>query len=131
MEPHSIIAIAATVPLALLLGWQWLGARRAKQIKGGPTPDTSAVDGDVATPRRVYFFHAAHCGHCQAVAPMVDRLRLAYPNLIAVDAAANPGLTHDFGVVGLPSFIAVVDDRIEEVTLGACSETWLRRQLAA
>ena len=77
----TVAAVVAITAVVLLLGWQWSTIRRARRIEGEPVPDTSAVDTGITSDQRVYFLHAAHCGHCRAAMPLVDRLRAEYPNL--------------------------------------------------
>lgn len=128
---NIFIALLISIPLALILSWQWAALRRARHSEGKPAPDTTAVDDGIDLPHRVYFFHAAHCGPCHAVTPLVDRLRQEYPNLIKVDIADHPELARGFGVAATPSFITVTDGRIGDVRLGARSESWLRAQLGS
>jgi thiol-disulfide isomerase/thioredoxin len=78
----------------------------------------------------IYFFHAAHCGPCRAIKPLVDRLSGEYPNLVQVDVAEQSELVREFGIAATPSFIAVDGARILGVKLGAVSESWLRTRLA-
>lgn len=70
-------------------------------------------------------FCAAHCGPCRTIGPVVDRLRLYYPNLIKVDVAVHPDLARGFGIAATPSFIVVADGRIREIKLGVPAESWL------
>jgi thiol-disulfide isomerase/thioredoxin len=126
------IAIALTIlaVVALLLLGQWLVLRRARRAEGQPAPDTSAVDQGIDAPRRVYYFYSAHCGPCRAIAPLIDRLREEYPNLIKVDVPVHLELARDFGIAATPSFIVVVEGMVSEVKLGGVSEAWLREKLA-
>ncbi|MDZ7661566.1 thioredoxin family protein [Thiohalophilus sp.] len=115
--------------VGFLLWWQWSMLRQARRYVGRPAPDTTAVDGANRAARRIYFFHAVHCGPCRAVAPLVDRLCREYPNLVKVDVASHPALARRFGVAATPSFIIVANDRIDEVRLGGVTEAWLRNRL--
>lgn len=127
---NTIIVLAIITVTALILFSQWRVLRQAKECEGLPTPDTSAVDGGVDTGRRVYFFHAAHCGPCKAITPLVDQLQQEFPNLIKVDVAENMELVQSFGIAATPSFIAVCDDVVSEVKLGGVSASWLREKLS-
>lgn len=112
--------------VALLVLSQFLAVRRARRSEGNPAPDTSAVDGLAqGQNRRLYYFFAPHCGPCQAMAPVVDRLRGDHPNLIKVNVAEAMSLARDFGVTATPSFVLVEDCAIRQVRLGGQSEKQL------
>ncbi len=127
---NTIIVSLIVIVTALLLYWQWRTVQQAKRCEGRPIPDTASVDGEIKANKRVYFFHAAHCGPCKAITPLVDSLRAEYPNLIKVDVADNLELAQSFGIAATPSFIVVCDGIVSEVKLGGVSESWLRERLA-
>jgi thioredoxin 1 len=115
---------------AVLLLMQFLTFYRARRSIGTAAPDTKDLDG--AAPgerRRLYYFHAAHCGPCRAMTALVDRLRPAHANLIKVDIADRPELARGFGIAGTPSFVLVEDGVIRQVKLGAQSERQLLKLL--
>lgn len=126
---NTLILLLIATPLVLLILWQWYTLFRARQLAGRPAPDTRMVDKDDSSASRIYYFHAPHCAPCRAATPLVDRLQQEYSNLIKVDIAEHTELARNFGVLGTPSFIHVVNGRIEEVKLGVQSEAWLRKQL--
>jgi thiol-disulfide isomerase/thioredoxin len=116
--PITIFAVVALV--AAMQGLMWV---RAKRSVGQAAPDTSSVDGAAAgDPRRVYYFHSAHCGPCRAIKPLVERLRQTHRNLIPVDIAEQIDLARKFSVAGTPSFVLVEDGSVREVLLGGQSE---------
>lgn len=124
-----IYPLIAAVAVFLLL--QHLVMRRARQSEGRPAPDTWDVDGPAqADRRRLYFFHARHCGPCRAALPLVEKLRSEHRNLIKVDIADSPELARSFGIAATPSFVLVEDGSIAQVKLGGQSEAQLRRMLA-
>lgn len=112
--------------VALLVLSQFLAVWRARRSEGSPAPDTSAVDGPAqGDSRRLYYFFAPHCGPCQVMTPLVDRLRGGHPNLIKVNVAEAMSLARDFGVTATPSFVLVEDGTIRRVRLGGQSEKQL------
>ena len=116
--------------IALIVGMQLFMWIRAKRSVGTPAPDTSAIDGPAAgDKRRLYYFYSASCGPCQAIKPMVEKLRQAHRNLIPVDVSQNLDLARKFGIAGTPSFILVVDGQIDQVLLGGQSESKLAGML--
>jgi thiol-disulfide isomerase/thioredoxin len=127
---NTIIVLVIVAFTALILYRQWSVLAQAKRCQGKPAPDTSTVDGGINADKRVYFFHAAHCGPCKAITPLVDRVRQEFPNLIKVDVAANLELAQAFGIAATPSFIVVCDGVVSEVKLGGVSASWLRERLA-
>lgn len=127
---NTIIVLAIVSVAVLIVYWQWRTLRMAKRCEGLAAPDTSAVDAGVIADKRVYFFHAEHCGPCKAISPLVDSVREEFPNLIKVDVAENMDLAQAFGIAATPSFIAVCDGVVSEVKLGGVSASWLRERLS-
>ena len=114
------------LPFLMQLIPLWL----VRRSLGLAAPDTTAVDGPAAAePRRVYYFHAPHCGPCRAMTPLLDRLREAHPTLIKVDVAESLELARDFGIAGTPSFVLVENGAIRRVKLGGQSERGLLKLL--
>ena len=126
------VVYLSTGAVALLLVPQVLVAVRAKRSVGRAAPDTAAVDrGAQGTEPRVYYFHAAHCGHCHAMTPPVDRLAATHGNLIKVDVAERPDLARGFGIAATPSFVRVEGGKVRTVRLGCLGERQLLALLAA
>ncbi|MCW8962813.1 MAG: thioredoxin family protein [Gammaproteobacteria bacterium] len=123
----TLLLVALGVILALV---QWIMVCQAKRTEGSKAPDTSVIDNPGNYPLRVYYFYSQNCGPCRSIRPMVDKLRKQYPNLIKVDIGEHAQLARDFGVAGVPSFIAVEDEVITDVKLGRVSESWLLKWLA-
>ena len=100
MDIVMLIIIAAAVAAFVVIR---VGLKRlASRAVGRQTPDTAAIDGDLAPgTRRVYVFHAPHCGPCRAMMPTVDRIRETHPNLIKVDVSRDSDLARAFGVVAI------------------------------
>jgi thiol-disulfide isomerase/thioredoxin len=125
-----VLLIAAGLLAAWLLFTQFGVVRLARGARGRAAPDTSALDGAAAaSSSRVYYFHAAHCGHCR-LTPRMRALSAEYPNLLVLDIASNRDLAQDFGVAATPAFCHVRDGTIQEVRLGAVRESWLLARLA-
>lgn len=103
---------------------------QARRRLGQTVPDTAAVDGPAASARRrLYYFHAPHCGACRAMTPLVDRLARSHPNLVKVDVSESLDLARGFGIAATPSFVLVEDETIRQVKLGGQSEGTLLRLL--
>ncbi len=112
--------------VAVLLLWLlgplfalWQSRRRLGQA----VPDTGDLDGAAASARRrLYYFHAPHCGACRPMTAMVNRLRQSHPNLIMVDVGESPRIARDFGIAATPTLVLVEDETIRQVKLGGQSE---------
>ena len=117
------------LPVSLIFLWQWRTLQKARHSEGQIVPDTSAIDGDIKTTCRVYYFHAAHCGPCRVITPWVDSFREEHPNLIKVDIVEHLELAQNFAIAATPSFIAIANGIISEVKLGAVKEKWLLSRL--
>lgn len=118
---YPILGFIAVVILA-----QFAATRRAKRNLGHSAPDTTTVDGDAHSDgRRLYYFHASHCGFCKAMTPLMNRLHETYRNLIAINVENNMELARDFGIAATPSFVLVEDGTIQQVLLGGQTEKQL------
>lgn len=110
----------------LLVAMQFMALRQARRSEGRPAPDTASVDGEAGIDvRRVYYFHALHCGPCRAMTPLVDRIGASHRNLVKVDVAQRPDLARGFGIAATPSFVRVDNGVIRQVRLGGQSEKQL------
>ena len=106
--------------------------RRAHHVEGQAAPDTSILDGlGSKHARKVYYFYGRHCGPCKAMAPMIERVRRDYPNLIKLDIAEAPDLARQFGIVATPTFVMVESGTIRKVRLGGISQRRLLAMLDA
>jgi thioredoxin 1 len=130
MNIVMLIIIAAVLAAFVVIQ---LGLKRiASRAVGRKAPDTAAIDGDLpAGTRRIYVFHAPHCGPCRAMMPTVDRLRETHPNLIKVDVSLDSGLARAFGVVATPSVAVVDGGTVRAIKVGAQRRDQLLQLLGA
>ncbi|QDV48704.1 thioredoxin domain-containing protein [Gimesia fumaroli] len=75
-------------------------------------------------------FTATWCGPCQKMSPLISRLkREGYP-IKKVDVDQQPELARRFNVSSIPAFVLVVEGREVARSVGATTESNLRRMLA-
>lgn len=84
-----------------------------------------------AAPKGVLLdFTATWCGPCQKMSPLVSRLkREGYP-IRKVDVDQEPELARRFNVSSIPAFVLVVEGKEVARSVGATTESSLRRMLA-
>lgn len=123
------------LPLMMIPGspWimKWLAQYQSRNKLGRKAPDTLEVDNGISEVHKLYYFHAPYCSPCQAMMPMIDRLKLEFPNLIKIDITQHESLAQSFGVSATPVFMVVDDGLINEVKVGAVRESWVRNRLVA
>lgn len=66
-------------------------------------------------------FHAAWCGPCRMIAPVLEKLDPIYPNIdfYEVDIEEVPEITTEYEVTAVPMFILFKDGKVEDVIKGA------------
>ena len=112
---------------AILWLLQWVMNRQARRSEGLDVPDTSEVDGGMASPLRVYYFYSKSCGPCKSMEALTTRVCEENDNLVKVDIAEHSHMAREFGIAGVPSFVVVEDGVIRTVELGRVTESWLRK----
>jgi thiol-disulfide isomerase/thioredoxin len=127
MSSIFLLLITAIAVIFLLL--QWVISRQCQRNEGKVAPDTSEIDDLAKHPLRVYYFYSGNCEPCRKMTPLVDQLREQHTNLIKVNISEHAQLARDFGAMGVPCFILVIDGRIAKVKLGRVSESWLTQIL--
>lgn len=125
----NILMVLFFVFLAVVLTMQWRMRSQARQQIGIDVP--AAVRETAGQGKLVYFMHAAHCGPCKAIRPLVEKVAINAANMILVDVGQQPELAAAFQVRGTPTFIALDQGKVVDVKLGAVTERWLREHLAS
>ncbi|QDV15982.1 Thioredoxin [Gimesia panareensis] len=84
-----------------------------------------------ATPKGVLLdFTATWCGPCQKMSPLVSRLKREGHPIRKVDVDQEPDLARRFNVESIPAFVLVVEGKEVARSVGATTESNLRRMLA-
>lgn len=122
--------IPATVILFLAI--QFLPMLRSKRMQGKPAPGLEALLGDRHARHDTWliYFYTQACVMCRPMTPIIDKLAAAHDNVIKVDAMKHINLARDFGIRGTPTVVRIHHGKIEQVLVGAKSESQLRALLA-
>lgn len=83
-----------------------------------------------AQPRgEVIDFSLVYCGPCQQMAPIVEKLAREGHPIRKVDGQQQPQLAEQYGVTRYPTFVLVVDGKVQQRRSGLMSEGELRSWL--
>ncbi len=65
-------------------------------------------------------FYATWCGPCRMVSPLVDEIAEEHPEYVVgkIDVDAEGELAQQFGIVSIPTLIAIKDGKIVRQTVG-------------
>ena len=83
---------------------------------------TAAVRGETV----LLDFTSPHCGPCQQMLPVVDRLAAEGVDVRKIDVSQDPATAQRFGVTRWPTFIVLIDGREAKRATGAMSYEDLR-----
>ena len=83
---------------------------------------TAAVRGETV----LLDFTSPHCGPCQQMLPVVDRLAAEGVDVRKIDVSKDPATAQRFGVTRWPTFIVLIDGREAKRATGAMSYEDLR-----
>lgn len=66
-------------------------------------------------------FFAKWCGPCRMVSPIIDQIAAENPQYVVgkIDVDAEPELAQAFGVVSIPTLVAIKDGKIVGQAVGA------------
>ena len=73
-------------------------------------------------------FWAEWCGPCKMIAPVLEDMAKEYSGRLTVaklDIDANPGITSQFGIRGIPTLILFKDGKVHAQKVGALSKSQL------
>jgi thioredoxin 1 len=121
--PFLLIGIITLVQLFAHLSARRMRGRSLSELNGLLQPQWLEKE------KFVLYFSSAYCGPCQAMAPLVDRLRGEGANIVKLDAIEHGELASRLGARGAPAFVEVRRGEVIRVHLGALSEAKLRQMV--
>jgi thioredoxin 1 len=65
-------------------------------------------------------FYATWCGPCRMVSPLVDEIAEEHPEFVVgkIDVDAEGELAQQFGIVSIPTLVAMKDGKVVRQTVG-------------
>ncbi|HET6323328.1 MAG TPA: trypsin-like peptidase domain-containing protein [Planctomycetaceae bacterium] len=78
----------------------------------------------------LYDFFSTHCGPCQMMMPMVERLHAEGHPIVKINIDDRPDLAQRFGISVVPTFVLVVGGQVQQSISGMQEESTLRNMLA-
>ncbi len=73
-------------------------------------------------------YWAEWCGPCKMIAPVLEEVARTYAGRLTIaklDVDANPGITNQFGIRGIPTLILFKDGKVQAQKVGALSKAQL------
>jgi thioredoxin 1 len=73
-------------------------------------------------------FWATWCGPCKAIAPIIEQITEEYSGKLKVgklDVDANPKISTDYGIMGIPTILLFKNGKIVEQVVGAVPKNYL------
>lgn len=69
-------------------------------------------------------FYADWCGPCKMLSPIIEEVSSEYPavKFLKVNVDENPELASEFGIVSIPTLVAVKDRKIIAQNVGYCTK---------
>lgn len=121
--------------LGLILLWGlytafiWLMAKSAKgrEIRdlGSATPELN----DLPSKALVYW-HTPACGPCKTMGPVIDELRQDGAPVVKLEVSKHLELARELGIKATPTLLLVKNGRVEQVLIGSCTPSQLRKLLS-
>ncbi len=69
-------------------------------------------------------FYADWCGPCKMLSPIIEEVSNEYPavKFLKVNVDENPELASEFGIVSIPTLVAIRDRKIIAQNIGYCTK---------
>lgn len=128
-----ILLTLVLVFLGLMLSLQLWTRLRLRRQRGKFLPQlwqliqTQAPGQD----RVLVYVWSPSCGQCRATTPIINDLKLDYPNVVSIDASEHTAAVVEAGVMGTPAFLTLVDGVLQQAWLGARSAQQIHQLLLA
>jgi len=125
--PYVLLAVFL---LMSVVQWRVLWLARRQQGRKAPDYGRLLSPAQRRADRLLFYFHSPRCGPCRSLAPVVEQLAEAWPNVVKVDVAGDPELARAFGVRATPAFVLVEKGIIARMLVGPVSRQRLEHLLA-
>jgi len=107
--------------ITLMLGmvlWSGLSTRNMRgQLVEQLIPALPGLENHLE--KAVIYCYTEHCGPCKKMAPDIDRLAAAHPNLFKLDVAHQSTEARTLGVRATPTTLLVENGKVLKALLGA------------
>jgi thiol-disulfide isomerase/thioredoxin len=122
-----LIIIAAVIMFFTTMRFMMM--RKAAKFKGKEI-DISLLDENTQNllnqNKSMLYFYTPHCGACKSQAPIIDKLSEEIKSLGKIDLTGNIDVAREFGIMGTPTTMLMLKNRIAEIYVGVKQEKFLR-----
>ena len=122
MTPISKIFLVITAIATLFFIIRWRERVAQKKLEGKTLPDDTGLNLHNPGGSLFYFYHP-RCGPCKSMSPIIDKLKLQYPDRVEkINIADRRNLAMIFGIRATPTIVMVKNYRIIRAMIGYSSE---------
>ncbi len=112
---------------ALMIFLQVFAYYSAKKSEGQPAPKFDKLN--CHNNRQLLYFYNTRCSACKAITPIIQALQKEHAEVTMVDTHQDPDIARSYNVRGTPTIVAVNNNTITKVLIGAQSEKKIRTLL--
>lgn len=110
------------------ISMQIIMVKRMQRQQGKPAPKLSGKPGKIVSKGHpaLFYFYSPQCGACRTMTPVVKKMAGSRQGVFPVDISRDMDTARQFGVMATPTTIFVNKGVVQNVLVGAQSETQLR-----
>ncbi len=128
----DVLAIIGVSVVLLIISFQIYTVIKSKMSAGKSIPFeklNSSVSEKLKDKKGLIYFYSPTCHNCKTVTPIVDKLKVEFPNIESIDLSKDIDTARAFGIMGTPALIFINDNLVDSVHLGIKSEEFIRTKL--